>query len=259
MAATTPEKSWAAASNASAFQSRDEFGITAIERLFPIVEPPQVDRVGRGLQNGMELIWPLPALPAAPMVPGDKKKKEVVMVPYLLVLVGVASRYLMVSHVAWLNFTAVGGSLIYFGARRPWREMSAPLALFMLSDFCLTTYTYHYPFHWQDYGTTWAWYLMAMVLGRILLCAKTTIIRGAAAALLGPTSFFIVSNFSVWAGGFNAYPHTLAGLVTCYVAAIPFYRNDLISTSLFLGVVLGIEVSVRRMSPGRRQEALIGK
>ena len=178
------------------------------------------------------------------------------MFAYVLVLLGVASRYLLLSHVAWLNFSAVGGSLIYFGARRSWREMFAPLALLMVSDYALTTFAYHYAFHWQAYVTTWAWYAAAMALGWILLHAKTTFARGASAALLGPTSFFIVSNYSVWASGFNGYPHTLAGLITCYAAAIPFYRNDLVSTSIVLAVALGAPVLARRMNLVRAQEAV---
>jgi len=177
------------------------------------------------------------------------------MFAYVLVLLGVASRYLMVSHVAWLNCTAVGGSLIYFGARRSWREMLAPLGLLMVSDYALTTYAYHYAFHWQNYATTWAWYAAAMALGWILLHAKTTFARGASAALLGPTSFFIVSNYGVWASGFNGYPHTLAGLATCYLAGVPFYRNDLVSTSIVLAVALGAPAMLRRMNVARAQEA----
>ncbi len=181
------------------------------------------------------------------------------MIAYLLVLFGVATRYLVAGHLPLLNFTAVTGSLLYFGARRSWREMLAPVAILMASDFALTAYVYHYPFQWQAYITTWAWYAAAIVLGQILLHAKTTFVRGAAAALLGPTSFFIVSDYSVWASGFNGYPHTLAGLITCYVAAIPFYRNDLAATSIVLVVALGVPALVRRMNPNRAQEAVIAK
>jgi len=35
--------------------------------------------------------------------------------------------------------------------------------------------------------------------------------------------FFITTNFATWALS-EIYPHTLAGLTTCYVAALPFYR-----------------------------------
>jgi len=182
------------------------------------------------------------------------------MFAYVLVLLGVASRYLMAPHVAWLNFTAVGGSLLYFGARRSRREMLAPLAVLMASDYCLTTYFYGYAFHWQDYVVTWGWYVAAMALGWILLGKRVSFMRGAVAALLGPTSFFVVSNFVVWASAsFSNYPHTLAGLATCYVAAIPFYRNDLISTAITLGAAYAVPALVRRMHEGRAQEALAGK
>ena len=171
------------------------------------------------------------------------------MIAYLLVLLGVFSRYLVAGHLPLLNFTAVTGSLLYFGARRSWREMLAPLAVFMVSDFCLTTYTYHYAFHWQSYGITWTWYLAVMVLGSILLKKRTTFARGAAGALLGPTSFWLGSAYSVWGRGFNGYPHTLAGLGACYVAAIPFYRNDLAATSIMLAAALGAPALARRFRP----------
>ena len=149
-------------------------------------------------------------------------------------------------HHGWLNFTALGGALLYFGARRSWREMLVPLAALMATDYCLTVFSYHYAFAWTAYVTTWAWYLAAMVLGFILLKSKTTWLRAGTAIVLGPTSFFLVSNYAAWAGG-TMYPRTLSGLATCYAAAIPFYRNDLVSTAIVAGVAFGVPVLVRKM------------
>jgi hypothetical protein len=183
---------------------------------------------------------------------------EVFMPAYLLLLVAVLSRLL--PHPGWVNFTAVGGALLYFGARRPWREMLVPLAALMATDYFLTTYSYHYNFVWQGYAGTWAWYLMAMALGLILLHAKTTFVRVAAGALLGPTSFFLVSNYATWLSGWAfPYPHTLSGLAACFAAGVPFYRNDLASTAIVAGLAFGVPVLVRRMSAARTQEALAGK
>ena len=169
------------------------------------------------------------------------------MFAYLLVLLGVASRYLVAGPlaVAELHGRHRFAALL---RRAPLVARDAGACGHPHGQrFRLTTYVYHYPFHWQGYVITWAWYAAAMVLGQILLHAKTTFVRGAAAALLGPTSFFIVSNYGVWASGMNGYPHTLAGLVTCFVAAIPFYRNDLLATSIVLAVALGAPVLVRRL------------
>ena len=164
------------------------------------------------------------------------------MPAYLLLVVAILTR--VVPHHDFLNFTAVGGALLYFGARRPWREMLAPLAALMVTDYCLTVFTYHYAFAWQAYVTTWAWYLAVMVLGRILLKSKTTWLRAAAAVALGPASFFLISNYAVWVSG-DMYPRTLAGLGACYEAAIPFYRNDLLSTAIVVGLAFGLPALFR--------------
>jgi hypothetical protein len=167
------------------------------------------------------------------------------MAAYLLLLVAILSR--LVPHAGWMNFTAVTGALLYFGARRPWREMLAALAALAATDYVLTAYTYHFAFHWQAYLPTWAWYVADMALGRILLRSRTTFVRVAAGALLGPTSFFLISNYAVWAGS-EMYAHTRAGLEACFVAAIPFYRNDLVSTAIVAGLAFGVPVLVRRMN-----------
>jgi len=173
------------------------------------------------------------------------------MPAYLLILVAIVSRFTVMPHPSWLNFTAIGGALLYFGARRSWREMLAPLGALMATDYVLTVYSYHYDFHWQGYIPTWIWYVAAMVLGQILLRARTTLVRFAAAVILGPTSFFLISNFAVWfitiRSSAPMYSRTLAGLGTCYIAGLPFYRNDLLSTTIVAGLAFGVPVLIRRI------------
>ena len=171
------------------------------------------------------------------------------MPAYLFLVIAVLSRLALAAgphHSGWFNFTAVGGMLLYFGARRSWREMLAPLAVLMATDYFLTTSVYHYSFRLVDYLPTFAWYIAAMVLGQILLHTKTTVVRVGASALLGPTSFFLISNYAVWAVS-PIYPHTAGGLATCLAAGLPFYGKDLISTTLVVAIVFGIPVLVRRM------------
>ena len=50
------------------------------------------------------------------------------------------------------------------------------------------------------------------------------------ATVLGLCVFFVVTNTACWA---LWYPRTLAGLVTCYVAAIPFFKNTVLGDSLY--------------------------
>lgn len=59
-----------------------------------------------------------------------------------------------------------------------------------------------------------------------------------ATGLVGACVFFAVSNFGEWAlGGGVVYPHNWGGLMKCYAAAIPFFRNSVISMAFFLPVL----------------------
>ena len=168
---------------------------------------------------------------------------------YLFLLVAIFSRIL--PH-PWWNFTAVGASLLYFGARRSPRQFFLPVVVLAATDYYLTAFVYSYPFHLQDYLVTWAWYLGACGMGWAILRKQASAGRVVGAALASSTSFFLASNFAVWIG-FRSYPHTLGGLGACYVAGLPFYRNDVLSTTLLLGAVFAVPVLARRMAEAWEQ------
>ncbi|MGC2621138.1 MAG: DUF6580 family putative transport protein [Acidobacteriaceae bacterium] len=166
---------------------------------------------------------------------------------YLLILVAVVSRVL--PH-AWLNFTAVGGGLLFFGARRPLREAIWPVLGLMATDVYLTTVFYHYAWHTSAYLLTWVWYAAVVVLGRMMLSKQVNPTRVIVAPVIASTSFFLISNFAVWAGGV-LYPHTMAGLTACFGLALPFYRNDVVSTVLVTGLAFGLPAMAARMAEQR--------
>ena len=51
-------------------------------------------------------------------------------------------------------------------------------------------------------------------------------------SFLGSMGFFLITNFGVWLSG-NLYTPDLNGLIDCYILAIPFFTNTLISTVFF--------------------------
>ena len=53
-----------------------------------------------------------------------------------------------------------------------------------------------------------------------------------ALGFLGSVIFYLISNFGFWAVG-NIYEKNLNGLISCYVLAIPFFKNTLFSTIIF--------------------------
>jgi hypothetical protein len=174
------------------------------------------------------------------------------MAAYLLLLAALLSR--VIPHAGWYGFTAVGGSLLYFGAKRSWREMLLPVAALAAVDYYLTVHVYNYDFVWQSYLVTWAWYAAAIALGNILLARHVSVLRVASAALLGPTSFFLASNYAVWAGSHQPggmYAPTFSGLLACFAAGLPFYGRDLLSTGLVLTLAFGVPAAIRRYLEGR--------
>jgi hypothetical protein len=149
-------------------------------------------------------------------------------------------------HGVAFNFTAVGAGLLFFGSRRPRWQTVLAVAVMALMDVYLTTQVYHFPFHVSGYLATWAWYGAVCLLGGAML-RKVTALRVVAGVLATSTSFFLLSNFMVWAGG-GMYPQTAAGLGACYAAGLPFYGNDLLSTAIFASAFFGLPVLVARFS-----------
>jgi hypothetical protein len=173
------------------------------------------------------------------------------MAAYLLIVLAVLSR---VVPFPGMNFTAVGAGLLYFGARRPLREMALPVLALMGTDFYLTVFAYHYPWHTGAYLVQWACWSAMILLGRVLLSKHVTVARVLGAPVIASTSFFFITNYAAWVMMPWLYPHTAAGLGTCYVAALPFYRNDLLSTTLITVVAFGAPALVAKMTEHRAQK-----
>ena len=163
------------------------------------------------------------------------------MLAYLFVLLAVAVRF--IPH-PW-TFTPVAASLLFFGARGSRRFMWMPLVLMAGSDIVLTKVVYAYPFVW-DHFVTWAWYAAVLWLGTKLR-ANSKPLPVIGAALASSVSFFLVSNFAVWAA-YNMYPKNFAGLMTSYTQGLPFFRNAIEGDLLFTCVMFATPVLLSALS-----------
>lgn len=175
------------------------------------------------------------------------------MSAYLVLLLAVLSRILPHAfHATGMNITAVGGSLLFFGARRSRWQAAVAIVALAATDYYLTVYAYGFPFRVGSYLATWAWYGAICLLGSGLLAKRASALRVIAGIVASATSFFVLSNFMVWMGS-GMYPKTAGGLGSCYVAAIPFYANDLISTALFAGALFGLPAFARNIAQTLRE------
>jgi hypothetical protein len=160
------------------------------------------------------------------------------MLVYIFVVLAIAVRFLpfagplnVLPH-AW-HFTPLAASLLFFGARGSRRQMWIPLVLLVATDVVLTKYIYALPLSW-DFLVTWAWYAAILWLGTNLR-EKSGPVRVIGAALASSVSFFLISNFAVWAAT-NMYPHSWNGLMMSYAAGLPFFRGT-VESDLFFSIV----------------------
>jgi hypothetical protein len=161
------------------------------------------------------------------------------MLAYVFVLFAIAVRFM--PHP--LAFTPVAACLLYFGARGPRRQLWVPLALLAASDVVLTKIVYAYPFSW-DHFVTWAWYAAILWLGTKLrdntsLRDVADWLRVGGASLAGSVSFFIASNFAVWAT-WSMYPKNFGGLIASYAAGLPYFRRGIAGDLLFTALMFGV-------------------
>jgi hypothetical protein len=169
------------------------------------------------------------------------------MIAYIFLILAALSRLVPHAlHGTGMNFTALGAGLLFFGSRRPRWQAVAAVAILGATDFYLTRFVYGFPFEVKGYLVTWAWYAAVCLLASGLL-RKVTVLRVAAGVVASATSFFLLSNLVVWFGS-GMYPHSASGLMPCYVAALPFYANDLISTGVFSAALFGLPVLAAKLT-----------
>lgn len=155
----------------------------------------------------------------------------------LMVLAAAFSR--LVPH-PW-NFTAIGAMALFGGAYFPSKKQSLliPLAALLLSDLVLG---FHATMVFVYIG------FAAIVLLGWTLRDHKTVARVGTLSLVTSSVFFLISNFGVWVME-GMYAPTWAGLVQCYVAAIPFFDNQIYGDLFFSALLFGGYEAVKYVAP----------
>jgi hypothetical protein len=145
------------------------------------------------------------------------------------------------------NFTPMMAIGLFAGshARKASTGVLATLFALALSDAVMG----FYPGFWYVYAAA----LVPVLLGR-LIRNRSGAAAIAAAAFASSLSFFLITNFMFWATRLW-YPHTAAGLSACFVAGIPFYRNQVLGDALYTVAIFGGFAAVSRYWQPVRQAA----
>lgn len=77
---------------------------------------------------------------------------------------------------------------------------------------------------------------------------KINVLNVMSASLIGPTVYFLASNFFVWLSGTGLQrPKTWDGLMMTLADGLPFYRNSLYGTLFFSALLFGIYFALKPM------------
>ena len=178
------------------------------------------------------------------------KKQLLIRYASALLLIVVAAFSRLIPHPA--NFTAVAAIALFGGVYLD-RKIAfvVPVVAMFVSDYVIGFYG----------GMFWVYGSFALIglIGLWLKNHKTpmAILGG---TLAGSIIFFFVTNFGEWLMPTSIYAHTWAGLVECFVMAIPFFRNtvsgDLLFVTAMFGAYEGLLVLIRKTDPS--QHTVVG-
>jgi hypothetical protein len=100
---------------------------------------------------------------------------------------------------------------------------------------------------------TFAWYAAVLWLGTKLRDNSSSL-RIVGASLTSSVSFFLLSNFAVWAC-WNMYPKNFSGLITSYAMGLPFFRNAIMGDLLFTAAMFATPAVIHAISGARDHSA----
>ncbi len=162
----------------------------------------------------------------------NKQNKSLLLSAIVLILFAAASR--LFPH--YPNFTAIGAMALFGGTVIADKKLAIllPIAALLLSDVCLQIFGITSGFYKGQFFIYGAFILITVLASFI---RKPNAGNIAVASVWSGIIFFLLSNFGVWVMGSGVvYGKTVSGLVACYAAAIPFYKNEFFGNFLLNGI-----------------------
>lgn len=162
------------------------------------------------------------------------------------------------------NFSPIEAMALFGGAYFANRRlaMSVPLLTIFLSDVALAflhggEFRTYFSAYLPQLLTVYACILVSTALG-FGLRGRVNGLRLLGFSLTGSLLFFLATNFVVWltATSIPQYTACTAGLIPCYVAAVPFFQWTLLSTLFYSALLFGGFALLRRRVPTLRAQTV---
>ncbi|WP_462252454.1 DUF6580 family putative transport protein [Ferruginibacter sp.] len=155
------------------------------------------------------------------------QNKQLIFSAAALILVAAISR--LIPHPP--NFAPIASLAIFGGTVITNKKYALilPLGTLLLSDILFELFTSTPGFY--DISQTFVYGAFILITFLATQIKKVNTKNILFACVWSGVIFFILSNFGMWLTGIY-YPKTFNGLMACYAAAIPFYKNELFGNML---------------------------
>lgn len=142
------------------------------------------------------------------------------------------------------NMSPIGALALFAAARLGWKQALVLTAVALgLKD--LGVYR-QFGDEFRPSPAAWLCFLAYVVCGWWLLRRTESPLAIAGVTVGAGLAFFLLSNFAAWLGQALPYGYSLAGLLDCYVAGIPFHRGTLVGDVVFSGALFGAHAVLSR-------------
>ena len=159
------------------------------------------------------------------------------------------------------NFAPIGAMALYGAAYFTQRYLAflIPIISMWLSDLVLNNVVYgqyfdHFVWVYDGFYFTYGAFILIGLIGFVAL-KRVKIQNLVLASLLASIVFFLLSNFGVWAST-TMYPKNFSGLIACYTAGLPFFKNTIMGDLVYTGVLFGVFELAQRQIPILRLQTI---
>ncbi len=175
-----------------------------------------------------------------------KFSKQLIIFFFILVGISTLVKIICAPQINLSGFTAVIAVSLFAGITIRDKRLAFlfPLLILFISDMLLQVLHMMnlFPFagFYSGQITNYILFIVLTLIGMGLRNYKTAGVI--AASFIGPTVFFLASNFFVWKtqGDIMGYNKDISGLWQSYSFGLPFYRNSIISTFIFLPAFIAL-------------------
>lgn len=171
-----------------------------------------------------------------------KNKKSFLLFLICIIAITTIVKFICAPKLALSGFSTIIAVSLFAGLRIRNMKMSFlfPLLALFCSDMLIQVL---YKVGWFPFAGFYSGqvinYILLLVLVLIGLALRKAKTPGIVLSILaGPLVYFLFSNFQVWLYDTTLYTRDTAGLMDCYIAGLPFLKNSLIATLLFVPAFL---------------------